>query len=192
MMCPLPLTAGPNGRSVSDLQTMLRVISFRHPWMPRLVPDGIFGEQTLEAVMLFQRELFPPVTGVVDNAVWDAIVDVYQHCCSALSPPLPCCCYPSRDYTISPGESCAHLGLIQAMFMALAHILVGLQETADFGTMDDATVQNIRWIQRQNQAEETGVIDHSVWDTLARLYAVFVTYAQTASLSRPELFSSNP
>ena len=55
--------------------------------------------------------------------------------------------------------------------------------------MDACTVQNIRWVQRLNQAEETGVIDQLVWDTLARLYMLFVTYAQTPRTSRPERFA---
>ena len=177
------------GRSVFDLQTMLRTISFRHPWLPRLIPDGLFGERTLEAVMLFQREMFPPVTGVVDNAVWDAIVSAYQQCCAALAPPLPCCGFPSRNYTISPGQSCVHLGLIQSMFLGLGCILEGLEKAEVNGTMDESTVQNICWIQRLNQAEETGVIDQKVWDTLARLYMLFVTYARTPTTSRPDLFA---
>ena len=49
------------GQPVRSLQTMLRTISFAYPFLPRLTPDGIFGERTLEAVMLFQREFFPPV-----------------------------------------------------------------------------------------------------------------------------------
>ena len=138
--------------------------------------------------MLFQRELFPPVTGVVDNAVWDAIVSCYQTCCTCLAPPLPCSGYPSRDYTISPGQSCVHLGLIQSMFLALGCILEGLADTQVNGTMDEATVQNIRWVQHLNQAEETGIVDHLVWDTLARLYMMFVTYAQTPAHPRPQIF----
>ena len=43
------------GQPVRSLQTMLRTISFAYPFLPRLTPDGIFGERTLEAVMLFQR-----------------------------------------------------------------------------------------------------------------------------------------
>lgn len=188
MSCsPFPRSSGV-GCSVYDLQTMLRVISYQYPWMPRLIPDGVFGENTLEAVMLFQRELFPPVTGVVDNRVWDAIVGVYQTSCTTLSPPLPCNGYPSRDYTIAPGESCVHLGLIQSMFMGLGRMLEGLEEAEVNGTLDDATAKNIRWVQRQNEAEETGVIDQPVWDTLTRLYMIFVTYAQTPTLTRPVLF----
>lgn len=176
-------------RSVFDLQTMLRTMSFRHPWLPRLIPDGIFGERTLEAVMLFQREMFPPVTGVVDNAVWEAIVSAYQQCCTALAPPLPCNGFPSRNYTISPGQSCVHLRLIQSMFLGLGCILEGLKKAEVNGTMDDSTVHNIRWVQRLNQVEETGVINQMVWDTLARLYMLFVTYAQTPTTSRPDLFA---
>ena len=51
------------GRPVKSLQAMLRQISYVYPVIPRLVPDGLFGEETLEAVMIFQREFRLPVTG---------------------------------------------------------------------------------------------------------------------------------
>ena len=54
---------------------MLNRLSLRYDFLPALVPDGVFGERTLEAVMLFQRELHPPVTGVVDRETWQAILD---------------------------------------------------------------------------------------------------------------------
>ena len=72
------------GQPVRSLQTMLRTISFAYPFLPRLTPDGIFGERTLEAVMLFQREFFPPVTGQVNQATWDAIVSLYHQVVSRL------------------------------------------------------------------------------------------------------------
>ena len=39
------------GNPVLSLQEMLRTISFQYPILPRLIPDGVFGEQTLEAVI---------------------------------------------------------------------------------------------------------------------------------------------
>ena len=72
------------GRPVRSLQTMLRAISFQYPAIPRLIPDGVFGERTLEAVMVFQREFFPPVTGRVDHPVWTAIVRTYEQAVRAL------------------------------------------------------------------------------------------------------------
>ena len=58
---------------IRSLQYMLNRLSLRYDFLPALVPDGVFGERTLEAVMLFQRELLRPVTGVVDRRTWDEI-----------------------------------------------------------------------------------------------------------------------
>lgn len=44
---------------IRSLQYMLNRLSLRYDFLPALVPDGVFGERTLEAVMLFQRELHP-------------------------------------------------------------------------------------------------------------------------------------
>lgn len=50
-------------RPVWGLQYMLSRLAEKYPFLPKLTPDGVFGERTLEAVMLFQRELLRPVTG---------------------------------------------------------------------------------------------------------------------------------
>ena len=47
------------GRPVRSLQTMLRAISLSYPFLPRLVPDGIFEERTELAVVLFQQNFGP-------------------------------------------------------------------------------------------------------------------------------------
>ena len=60
-------------RPVWGLQYMLARLAEKYPFLPKLTPDGVFGERTLEAVMLFQRELLRPVTGVVDRKTWDEI-----------------------------------------------------------------------------------------------------------------------
>ena len=90
MTCENPYTGVP----VRSLQTMLRELSFHYPVIPRLIPDGIFGEHTLEAVMLFQREFHPPVTGQVDHGTWDAVSALFQSVRPGLSPPL-CLLYTS-------------------------------------------------------------------------------------------------
>ena len=60
-------------KPVSSLQYMLNQLSQTYRFLPQLVPDGVYGERTLEAVMRFQREAGLPVTGTVDQATWDAI-----------------------------------------------------------------------------------------------------------------------
>ena len=54
--------------------------------------------------MLFQREFFPPVTGQVNQATWDAIVSLYHQVVSRLTP-LPTRSFPSPEFSVAPGEA---------------------------------------------------------------------------------------
>ena len=58
------------GLPVRSLQLMLGSLAQGRPGLAQLVPDGIFGEATLEAVMRFQREHGLAVTGRVDLETW--------------------------------------------------------------------------------------------------------------------------
>ena len=75
------------GLPIHSLQAMLREISYCDHNIPCLIPDGIFGEETLEAVMRFQRQSGRPVTGRVDNGTWDAIVTAYYASLRITAPP---------------------------------------------------------------------------------------------------------
>ena len=178
------------GQPVRSLQTMLRALSFTYGFLPRLTPDGVFGERTLEAVMLFQREFYPPVTGQVDQGTWDAIAALYRLTRSRLTP-VPSRSFPGPDFTVAPGERSVHLHVVQAMFSGLARMLTGIRPSGTSGLHDEATQQNLKWIQRLNRRPETGALDVESWNTLSRLYTMFVPNAQSPGLTRPELFSSS-
>lgn len=164
------------GQPIRSLQTMLRELSFVYDFLPRLTPDGIFGEQTLEAVMLFQREFFPPVTGRVNQATWDAISALYLQAIARRIRPLQG--YPGGEYTVIPDQDSVHLYLVQSMFRALARLLDGVESAPVSGRNDAATQRNIRWIQRLDGRPETGILDQDSWNTVSRLYTMFVTYSQ--------------
>ena len=50
------------------MQSMLRVIALATGEIPILVPNGIFGKETAQAVRMFQQESELPVTGIIDAA----------------------------------------------------------------------------------------------------------------------------
>ena len=166
------------GQPVRSLQTMLRELSFLYDFLPRLTPDGVFGERTLEAVMLFQREFFPPVTGRVDQATWDAIAALYLQARARLNGPIPCRGYPNCDFSVQPDQDSIHLYLVQSMFRALARLLDDLESAPVTGYNDPATQHNIRWIQRLDGQTQTGVLDQDSWNTISRLYTLFSTYGK--------------
>ena len=56
---------------VRSLQTMLRVLAEDDEELSTLVPDGIYGNQTRQAVTAFQQKYGIPVTGVVNQNTWE-------------------------------------------------------------------------------------------------------------------------
>ena len=55
---------------VRSLQTMLRVLSEQDRNHPTVVPDGIYGQTTANAVSSFQRMHGIPVTGITDQSIF--------------------------------------------------------------------------------------------------------------------------
>jgi hypothetical protein len=71
------LTVGSTGQDVRTIQEQLNAISNNYPKIPKLRVDGVYGEQTQEAVRIFQSIFGLPVTGSVDYATWYQISDIY-------------------------------------------------------------------------------------------------------------------
>ena len=71
------LQVGSEGSYVRTIQNQLNAISNSYPAIPKVVEDGIFGEQTAEAVRTFQKIFGLPQTGVVDFKTWYEISRVY-------------------------------------------------------------------------------------------------------------------
>ena len=71
------LTIGSSGAKVLQMQEQLNRIRQNYPAIPYITPDGIFGQQTAEAVRVFQRVFGPPRTGVVDFPTWYEISRIY-------------------------------------------------------------------------------------------------------------------
>ncbi len=71
------LDIGSSGQKVRQMQEQLNLIGDYYSTIPKLVTDGIYGEQTAKAVREFQRIFKLPQTGVVDFATWYKISDRY-------------------------------------------------------------------------------------------------------------------
>ena len=158
---------------VRSLQFMLRRLARRYDFLPELQPDGRFGERTLEAVMLFQKYLHPPVTGIVDQSTWTAIRDQWVQAEWEMAPPRQLRGFP-EGARAQAGESKQYLYLTQAMFQSLSRVLEGLEEEQIDGIHSGSSVDNTLWLQHAARLKETGTMDARTWDSLSRLYEMFV------------------
>lgn len=71
------LGIGARGEKVRQLQNQLNRIGRNYPAIGQVAADGIYGQNTANAVRTFQRVFSLPVTGVVDYATWYEISNIY-------------------------------------------------------------------------------------------------------------------
>lgn len=72
-----PLDIGSSGPKVRQMQEQLNAIAQSYPALPKIAVDGIYGEDTQNAVREFQKVFGLPVTGVVDYPTWYEIQEIY-------------------------------------------------------------------------------------------------------------------
>ena len=161
-------------KPVSSLQYMLRQLSKTYQFLPELAVDGVYGERTLEAVMRFQREAGLPVTGVVDQATWNAIHSCWLRQQSRESYSRATRVFPSEGVQVHEGSAREYMIVPQTMFNILAGQFEGITLCPADGCNGPASADDIRWLQKAAGLPQTGCMDTATWDALSHLYEIFV------------------
>ena len=71
------LDIGSSGLKVRQIQEQLNTIAGSYPLIPKVTPDGIYGEKTQNAVKVFQSVFDLPQTGIVDYLTWYKIQEIF-------------------------------------------------------------------------------------------------------------------
>ena len=154
------------GQPVRSLQSMLRVISTHHEDLPSVIPDGIYGKQTANAVSAFQQKFGIPVTGITDQATWDMIVSVYEPALMEVSSAQPLQIILEPNQVIRSGEDHYSIYLTQALLIAMARSYASIPEPPLSGTLDYGTAESLSAFQRLNNLPVTGELDKRTWKHL--------------------------
>ena len=157
---------------VRSLQTMLRVIAEDDSRLPTVVPDGIYGPTTMQAVSAFQRQNSLPVTGVTDQITWEQIVAVYEPALSRVgkAEPIEIVMDPGKVYRY--GDSSPYIYLLQSMLIQLSNDHPAISRPDHNGTIDDLTVKSISDFQKLSALPDTGELDKITWKHLVRQFTL--------------------
>lgn len=158
------------GQPIRSLQTMLRVIAENDPSHQRIIPDGIYGPETVSAISAFQRIHGLPATGVTDNRTWDAIVDVYETALIEQQDAQPLQVILNPKQVIRKGERHPHLYLVQAMLTVLAEVYESIGMPSSTGILDEATADALSSFQAISGLPMTGHLDKHTWYHLVLQY----------------------
>ena len=158
------------GQPIRSLQTMLRVIAENDPAHESIVPDGIYGPETLSAVSVFQRLHGLPATGVTDNRTWDAVVELYEEALIEQQDAHPLTVILNPGQIIRKGERHPHLHLVQAMLTVLAESYESIGRPSTGGILDEATADSLASFQALSGLPMTGHLDKQTWRHLVLQY----------------------
>ena len=160
------------GQPVRSLQTMLRVISEDDPTLPTVVPDGIYGQETMTAIAAFQRRNSIPVTGITDQLTWETIVKAYDEAFIRIhkAQPIEIIMDPVKVYR--RGESSPYLYLLQSMLVYLSKYHSTIPEPPHNGILDLGTSEALVGFQLLAGLPPTGELDKITWKYLVNQFTL--------------------
>lgn len=158
------------GQSIRSLQTMLRVIAQEDRAQPSLIPDGIYGAQTMGAVAAFQRNHGLPATGVTDQATWEAIALEYEPAMIRVGPAQPLEIILDPGEVLERGSQSPDLFIIQGMLTVLSNAYGSITPPELSGTLDQATSLSVASFQELSGLPQTGELNKVTWKHLALHY----------------------
>lgn len=171
---------------VRSLQTMLRVIAEDDSKLPTVVPDGIYGPTTMQAVTAFQRRAGLNQTGIADQATWEQIVAIYEQALIRVekAEPIEIVMDAGKVYRI--GDQSPYIFLLQSMLTQLSLDYISIQQPEHTGILDDTTASSLREFQKLTGLPITGELDKVTWKHLVRQ---FTLNAQHEEIRNRSMFS---
>lgn len=157
---------------IRSLQTMLRVLSKDDRRQPTVIPDGIYGPSTMNAVTAFQRRNGIPVTGIVDQVTWDAVVGQYESALIRVGKAEPIEILIDANQVFRYGDSNPYIYLLQGMLTQLSNDHSKIPQPSHSGIMDRATIASLSAFQELSDLDVTGEFDKITWKHLVHQFTL--------------------
>ena len=151
---------------IEEILTLLYQIALRDSRIPIVLPSKVFNDDAALAVRAYQEAYDLPVTGEIDGATWDSIVDTYHRLMDTAE---PIALFPSGEFLLKEGDGGELVTLVQVLYNLAARRYQNLLPVEVTGQYDSATADAVRRLQQLSSLPETGSMDRSTWNRLAAL-----------------------
>lgn len=163
---PGVLSLGVRGVEVLELQLYLATIALYNNEVKAVALDGVFGGGTLDSVVSFQRAYGLRSDGVVGEATWQKLVEVYNGIKENVDVPTVDGGIAIRDYPGTPvrrGDRGENVSYIQSLLSRLSAYLPEVQVDGTFGVETENAVKEFQRLVRLN---EDGIVGRDTWNAL--------------------------
>ena len=165
------LKLGTRGPSVRIVQYYLQFLSFFNLKLPYVAMDGIFGQETYDAVLTFQSLYGLDVDGIVGRNTWDMIQDAYVGVLNSLPDEYrsySSLLYPG--YIITTGASGKVVEQLQTFLKTIADNNPAVPQIKVDGYYGEQTKNAVLAIQKLQGLEQNGQVGVLTWNAIVNLY----------------------
>lgn len=169
---PSLLELGASGVGVEILQYYLDYVAQFVATVPRVEQDGIFGEETEEAVRAFQRTYGLTPDGVVGLITWNRLYNVYLGLTGALDySALDGLALPFPGQNLQPGDEGEAVRALQTYLNYIATYYADIPAVTPDGVYGPATQAAIDAFDAVfNLPPSREVVNAAVWNEITRVY----------------------
>ena len=168
------LKKGSRGSSVKILQYYLCFLSYFNLKLPYVAVDGIFGDETRDAVLAFQSLYGLDVDGLVGRDTWDMIQNAYAGVLTSLPDEYrsySSLLYPG--YIITTGASGKVVEQLQTYLKTIAANNPSIPDVTVGGYYGEETKKAVLAVQKLEGIEQNGQVGVLTWNAIVNLYNQF-------------------
>lgn len=165
------LKLGDRGASVRIIQYYLNFLSYFNLKLPYVAIDGIFGQETYDAVLTFQALYGLDVDGIVGRDTWDMIQNAYAGVLTSLPDEYrgyASLLYPG--YIITTGTSGRVVEQLQTFLKTIADNNSAVPNVTVDGYYGDETKNAVIAVQKLKGIEQNGQVGVLTWNAIVNLY----------------------
>ena len=156
--------------AVFEAQSYLRNIGRLDSDISRVVPDGLFGPETTDAVKSFQRKHELEETGIINLETWELIKRKNSEAVFTASEPVQIVKITKEDLPIVKGSDSTLVYTLHLMLNRLSQQYDNFTPLPLQSLFDENTEREVRRWQRVISHTESGQVDKVTWNNLAEFY----------------------
>ena len=166
------LALGDEGNSVANLQLFINYLAAYYNTIPPTSVDGVFGNETRNAVFSVQSTFDLPITGIVDAATWEAIYRAYLGIVGTVpSEFVEGVTLPYSGVPLRIGSEREKVRALQEYLNFISQYYPEIPPVSVTGYFGSQTQRAVRAFQRLFGIAELGVVGLLTWDAITGLYS---------------------
>lgn len=171
---PSTLKLGSSGMGVRVLQFYLRLLNYFIPSIPYIELDGIYGEQTENAVKAFQEYEGLPADGIVGVTTWRSLINEYERIEREVQMQYDVIStLPAPGLSLTVGSTGDAVRRIQEFIDVIARNNSSVPSVTVDGIYGSQTANAVRVIQDLADLNQTGRVDPLTWNAILEYYDIY-------------------